>query len=1211
MSVGSSARPWRDPRFEPGQFLGRGNSGVVYSALDRETGAEIALKTFRERDPEGLYRLKQEFRACAGVRHRNLVELYELAVTDDDCFFTMELVDGVDFVRHVRQGADDEAHLVVRFLAAAHQLVQGLAALHAAGRLHRDVKPPNALVDRAGRVVLLDFGFMVAFGGRVLAIERSDTIAGSLAYMAPEILWGAAASPASDWYSVGVVFHEALSGALPFEGAPARLLSRDARPLPAPLPAGVPPILRELVEALLSAEPERRPGAGEIATVIATCSAEQRTAAQPPSPLAEELPFVGRDAELAELRAAAADLAAGASSVVRICGPSGIGKSELVRRFLGEVEQGEDAVVLGGRCHPYEAVPYRAFDGLVDSLSRYLVALAEASAAALAPRHAAAMIRLFPVLGRVPALAGWQQTEGEGGDAQERRRRGFAALRELLARLGDRQRLVLWIDDVQWADADSVALARELFGGADPPRLLVLLTYRSEDRAAAEAFATFEGGEREQPVRSRCIELAPLGEGEARVLAERFAGGRLGDVSPVVREAGGSPFFLGQLVRHLLSAPGEVAQGLPQVMQARLDQLGVQARSLLEVVAVAGAPIDPGVALRAASLLSASRREMITLQEERLLRLTPAAGHAVEVYHDRVRESVLATLSPGALRERHRGLAHTLVREPEPDPQALYRHFLGAGETAPAADWAVEAAEHADRALAFAEAAELYRAAAELREPGHPGGHLLTRKRATALANAGRGGEAAPLFLAAAAESAGEDALDLRRQAAEQFMQTGHLDEGIACLQALLPAVGLRYPGSTAGAAIATLASLGAIALGRERGAARPNGRRPTNGIVRMVTARSAAKGLAMVDPFRGLYFAVRALALSLREGDPHLVARGLAEVGATLVPAGPPLAAWAGRMLDRAHRMAAALDDPYLMGLTSITLAQKCMVEGRWAAMLDLCDHGATILRDQCRGVSWEVAIAGAAAERALEELGHTDAILRRASAALQQAQQADDMVRTCSCHHNIGVVRLLQGRTDDARMHAERVRQRWTPSGFHMQHFYSLRLDAYCDLLEGAVAVGWQRVVEAWPALQRSNLLRHALIGVDAHLLRARLALALAAPGSRQWSALRRGVERDIREIERRGGAHNAAHGRLLRASLAHRVGDLPSAVRGAGEAAASFERHDMPLLAAAARRLVGACAATPARPAERRETSGVREDVTARIFTPGASVAPLTSP
>ena len=156
------------------------------------------------------------------------------------------------------------------------------------------------------------------------------------------------------------------------------------------------------------------------------------------------------------------------TSILHVCGPSGIGKSELVRQFLSTIERNGDVVALRGRCHPYETVPYRAFDGVVDASVITCPTQSETAVAGLVPRHAGAMVRLFPVLGRLPLFAEWVARD-DSEDSIELRRRGFAGIRELLARLADRRRLVLWIDDIQWADPDSAALAREVFGGADPP----------------------------------------------------------------------------------------------------------------------------------------------------------------------------------------------------------------------------------------------------------------------------------------------------------------------------------------------------------------------------------------------------------------------------------------------------------------------------------------------------------------------------------------------------------------------------------------------------------------------------------------------------------------------------------------------------------------------------------------------------------------------
>ncbi|MDX2168767.1 MAG: protein kinase [Deltaproteobacteria bacterium] len=1160
-------RSWADGRYTALALLGRGSSGLVYRVHDREDDAVVALKTLAELDPEHVYRLKQEFRACAGVRHRNLVELYELYAGEEECFFTMELVDGVDFVRAARDGrAPDGGVRLARFFSIARQLVQGLAVLHAAGRLHRDVKPPNCLVDAHGRTVLLDFGFMIQFGGRLLAMERSDTIAGSLAYMAPEILRGEPVTPPSDWYSVGVVLYEALTGALPFSGPPADFLSREARRPPPPVGAGVPPAMADMVAALLATDPRQRPDAAEVARVIDGCSAEQRLATlMPLAPLADETPFVGRHAELAILQGALEALVPGRTSIVQVSGPSGMGKTELVRHFLSRVEASTDTVALRGRCHPYETVPYRAFDGVVDALSRYLDLLPESQVAELMPRHAGALVRLFPVLGRLPPFAEWRGRD-DSEDVVERRRRGFAALRELLARLGDRRRLVVWIDDVQWADSDSVALAREIFGGVDPPSLLLLLSHRSEEPGAAPEFAALDVRRTGGPTRAT-VALGPLGDAEAAALAGELGRGRDADMAAVVRDAGGSPFFVTQLARCALGerplASAAAAGSLSGIVQTRVGQLSRSSRELLEIVCVAGRPMPLAVAAAAGSLGGSGRHEMITLQEERLLRLAQPRGAQIEAYHDRIREAVVGGLSPAALRERHRGLAHALLREPEPDAAALYRHFSGAEEREPAATWAVEAARRADDALAFGEAAAFYRAALALRDGADGGRAELLVALANALVNAGRGAEAAPLFVEAAATDGGLGGLELRRRAAEQYMQTGRLDEGVANMQALLAALDLAYPRNERHALRGVLGGLIGLAL---RGA---QARRPSpltdRERLRIETARSAAKGLAMVDPLRGLYFAVRSLRLALRSGDPYFAGRELAGVSATLIPVGPPFRAWAGRMLRRARRLAEALDDPYLLGFTAIVEAQERMVQGDWADMLRSCDHGSAILRDRCRGVTWELGIASTAAERALEELGRLDEMQRRLDAALAEARETADIVRIVACIQSVGMVALLRGRTAEARAAAQQSRRAWPGGGFQMQHFYALRLDAYAALAEDRAGEADELLRAHWPTLVRTQLLRHALIGFDAHLLAARIGLGVAhaTPGRR----LSRRFSWHARCVGRATVPAAAAHEQMLRAGAAAVAQDVSAATLGLRAAASGFARAQMRLAQAAA--------------------------------------------
>ncbi|HEY2735408.1 MAG TPA: serine/threonine-protein kinase, partial [Polyangiales bacterium] len=245
-------------RFVLHALLGRGGSGAVYRAYDEVRGATVALKFLTALDPGSVFRFKSEFRILANLAHRNLLQLYELLAHEDDWLLTMELVEGSDFLsylrprsiesdaalddptvpfseqtthgyRHKQAAANsgvtqptspiaslapvDDARLRRTFL----QLCEGLDALHRADRLHRDLKPANVLVSSADeRVVICDFGLALeGMRSRVVSGDesipdnrfgsRQREIAGTLPFMSPEQANAETLTPASDWYSVGVM----------------------------------------------------------------------------------------------------------------------------------------------------------------------------------------------------------------------------------------------------------------------------------------------------------------------------------------------------------------------------------------------------------------------------------------------------------------------------------------------------------------------------------------------------------------------------------------------------------------------------------------------------------------------------------------------------------------------------------------------------------------------------------------------------------------------------------------------------------------------------------------------------------------------------------------------------------------------------------------------------------------------------------------------
>ena len=244
-------------RFTVQERLGAGTFGVVFKVFDRDRNSVVALKKLLQVSATHLMRFKREFRSLVDLVHPNLVQLYELFGEDRQWFFTMELVEGIDFQSYVRPGGI-KADLK-RLRESLFQLATGVQALHSSGRLHRDLKPSNVLVTPEGRVVILDFGLVREFEAPL--IEQSVAMAGSPAYMAPEHAAGKPINEAADWYAVGVMLYRALTGQLPFTGNMAEAMERKQKiraPNVRDLVPDVPEDLQEACRHLLARAPAAR-----------------------------------------------------------------------------------------------------------------------------------------------------------------------------------------------------------------------------------------------------------------------------------------------------------------------------------------------------------------------------------------------------------------------------------------------------------------------------------------------------------------------------------------------------------------------------------------------------------------------------------------------------------------------------------------------------------------------------------------------------------------------------------------------------------------------------------------------------------------------------------------------------------------------------------------------------------------------------------------
>lgn len=646
-------------RFELVREIGEGGNGIVYEVLDREAGQRLALKSLRRLDPQALYRFKHEFRALQGLQHPNLVQLGELFEEEGRWFYTMELVEGHDFLGFVRprtrrQGADsehstqpslaparrsfvdtptDQVHREVaydehRLRAALGQLATALVTLHALGKVHRDIKPTNIRVAEDGRLVLLDFGLLTETGG--LRESNEMQIVGTAAYMAPEQAASKPVGAEADWYAFGVLLYEALTGRLPYTGTAVQICMDKQRFEPVPPRAYVPdvaPDLDSLCVELMRFDPRSRPVGDQILKRLGLAPSAAVTRIST-SEYSRTGVFVGRDRECELLGKAYELVEQGESISVLIHGESGIGKSELVRHFTNRITDERSATVLYGRCYERESVPFKAFDGVIDALSRVLRSMPRAESLDLLPRYAALLPRIFPVLGRVKAFAEAPALRTQIDEPRELRRHAFGALRELLTRLASNKPIVVVIEDIQWADRDSLRLLAELTRAPEPPKLLLLMSSRQEptgDGPAGQIGTLLAGRLQTLPLRG--LELDAAAELASQLLLRAGVDDARGP--QLAREAAGHPLFIDELARHAAGPgdPGNLgALRLDDAIRARVSQLEVHAILLIELICVAGEPVVQEIVAESSEL---GHREFSTqLSLLRVAHLVRGGGRA-------------------------------------------------------------------------------------------------------------------------------------------------------------------------------------------------------------------------------------------------------------------------------------------------------------------------------------------------------------------------------------------------------------------------------------------------------------------------------------------------------------------------------------------------------------------------------------------------------
>jgi len=1075
--------------------LGRGAVGEVFEADPLESGTPpLAIKAVRGMSPDGLVRFKREFRTLAEVRHRNVIQLHELIFEGNRLFFSMELIRGVNFVEHLcgplGEGSRHAAATDFgRVRAAMRQLAEGVQAIHDAGFLHRDLKPSNVLVEETGRVVILDFGLVRDIDSEQgVGVTADGAVLGTPLFMSPEQAACDPIGPPSDWYTVGEILYEVLTGRAPYSGmGMLALLAAKKRKVPTPpaeLNPDVPEDLATLCADLLSRNPEDRPDATEVL---------ERLGATVPHVVHDDGSgdvFLGRDDEVSRLQTAFEATRAGRPVVVLVEGVSGIGKSALVQRFLSRVSQ-EGAVVLAGKCSERESIPYKALDSAIDALTTRLRAMRTADEVkAVLPRNVGAITRLFPVMLSVPAIAVAPLHQQLDVMPHEARRRGIEALRDLLGRMADARPLVLHIDDLQWSDLDSLVVLETILRDLDAPPILLVCSFRDGAPERVSILGQFLADLHaiDPPLDVRGVRVGPMSIDDAKGLALRLIGQREGPVQTlaetVARESEGSPFFVAQLVRHamqrdaVITEEGSTDVSLDDVIRARLRLLSPAARRLLAVLAVSGGRLPLGVAIHVATEGASTSSSLTVLNEVRGESLVRTAGQSdadeLEIYHDRIRETVLRDLGTRERTALHRELGHALAATKIADAADLSHHFREAGEHQLAAEHTVAAADEAAKALAFDRAAALYEAALELGVPEHARPDLQ-RRLGRALASAGRQYEAAQAYLSAAAEVPVDERPALLQSAAELLLTSGHATEGRSVLEQMLAAFSLRLPATQGRALASLLANRAALGLRGLRAKVKPPEKIDAVTVGKLDACWTATRGLIYSDGLVAADFHARHLRLALRSGDATRISRALGFEAYMLAS----LKAEPGRdkcfgLVDRAAALAEEAGSDYAQAMARQARGNVHLMLGDWKDAREHLDAAVDLFRNRCTGVAQEIVYCEIHAALAEQLMGHVRALAPRAQDLLRESTQRAHPYAQGYARGILGhFVYLADDRVDEAEEQLDRYREE-LPVGFqaHILNF----VDTTTALLRyrGKADEAWSLQMQRRAEVESFDLLR-----------------------------------------------------------------------------------------------------------------------------------------
>ena len=761
-----------EPRYQVREVIGRGGMGEVCLADDVMLDRKVALKFVTAPGETGdLEQLLGEARVAAALDHPFICSIYEVTTLNRRACIVMEYVRGESLERRLRGGPLPLGEA----LRVAEEIAEALDAAHKRRVVHRDLKPANVMLTEDGHVKVMDFGLAARLphsddvdqAMTVAIAPTQGVVTGTPAYMAPEQVRGEPADRRSDIFAFGILLYELVSGTNPFQRAgieatfvailrepPAAL--RDQRP-------AMPPALDALVTRLLAKDPAARPQSfADVRGILRQLSGDLSSSTSLAPAAIVERPthdggfrLIGREAERAQLLQIMQEARSGCGSLILLQGDAGVGKTRLAEEALVMARR-LGCQTLVGRCHEQQGTP---------ALIAYTEVLEEASRLMPAPAFRQAIIasapelaRLMPELHRLfPDMAPPLQLPPE-----LRQRYLFTSVREFLTRCSRFMPLVIFIDDLQWADESTLQLTQHLAQKLASLPIVIIAAYRevdappvAESKSGIHRLLDRVRGQPRDVFTPQAIKAALdqlVGQRHARAIVLRQfthadvqnALASLGKPHPPARlvtaftdRTGGNPFFVVELFRHLkdegrlFGARNEWVRDLDLndvelpdtvrvVLERRMTRVSSDTQDLLSAAAVLGHRFEPDLLEEVAEVDGATLTAALHEAERARILTGPSGRRDISWrFTHPLTCQVLTTAIPQRQRQRlHLRVADAMTRIDQQsrahmsgiahhlyyagrlaDPARTTRALIAAGDAAYAMYASEDAVQHYRRAL--------------------------------------------------------------------------------------------------------------------------------------------------------------------------------------------------------------------------------------------------------------------------------------------------------------------------------------------------------------------------------------------------------------------------------------------------------------------------------------------------------------------------------